>query len=43
MIVGENTYLGARVTILPARFIGKDCQIAAGATISRNLDDNQKI
>jgi UDP-3-O-[3-hydroxymyristoyl] glucosamine N-acyltransferase len=43
MIVGENTYLGARVTILPARFIGKDCQIGLGAAVARNLDDNQKI
>lgn len=42
-VIGQNSHLGARVTILPARFIGKDCQIAAGATISRNLDDNQKI
>ena len=40
---GQNSKIGARVTILPARFIGKNCQIAAGATISHNLDDNQKI
>lgn len=42
-IAGQNSKIGARVTILPARFIGKNCQIAAGATISHNLDDNQKI
>jgi N-acetylglucosamine-1-phosphate uridyltransferase (contains nucleotidyltransferase and I-patch acetyltransferase domains) len=42
-IVGQNTKIGAHATILPARFIGKDCQIAAGETISHNLDDNQKI
>jgi len=42
-IAGQNSKIGARTTILPARFIGKNCQIAAGATISRNLDDGQKI
>ncbi len=42
-IVGQNSRLGARATVLPARFIGKNCQIAAGATISRNLDDGSKI
>ncbi|MFZ3100460.1 MAG: hypothetical protein WA103_04520, partial [Minisyncoccales bacterium] len=42
-IAGQNSKIGARVTILPARFIGKDCQIGLGAAVARNLDDNQKI
>ncbi len=42
-IVGQNTKIGAHATILPARFIGKDCQIGLGAAVARNLDDNQKI
>lgn len=42
-IAGQNSKIGARATILPARFIGKNCQIAAGAVVARNVDDNQKL
>jgi bifunctional UDP-N-acetylglucosamine pyrophosphorylase/glucosamine-1-phosphate N-acetyltransferase len=42
-IIGENSKIGARATILPSRFIGKNCQINAGSIISRNIDDGQKI
>jgi len=42
-IIGENSKIGVNSSIMPGRFIGKNCQIAAGATISHNLDDNQKI
>ncbi len=42
-IIGQNTKIGCRATILPARFIGKNCQVGAGSVISRNVDDGQKI
>jgi len=43
MIVGENSKLGVRVTTMPARFIGKNCQVEAGAVIMRNVDDSAQI
>lgn len=38
--VGDNTWIGTRVIILPGRQIGKDCIIGAGAVVTRNVPDN---
>jgi acetyltransferase-like isoleucine patch superfamily enzyme len=39
-VVGENTVIGANVTILPGIRIGKNCLIGAGSVISRNVENN---
>lgn len=38
--VGENTFLGARCIILPDVHIGKNCVIAAGAVVTKDIPDN---
>ena len=38
-IVGENAKIGTRATIMPARFIGKNCQVDPAAVVMRNMDD----
>lgn len=43
MIVGENSKLGTRVTVMPARFIGKNCQVGPAAVVMRNVDDQTSI
>jgi UDP-N-acetylglucosamine diphosphorylase / glucose-1-phosphate thymidylyltransferase / UDP-N-acetylgalactosamine diphosphorylase / glucosamine-1-phosphate N-acetyltransferase / galactosamine-1-phosphate N-acetyltransferase len=42
-IIGENSKLGVRVTTMPARFIGKNCQVGPVAVVMRNVDDGAKI
>jgi len=38
-IVGENAKIGTRATIMPARFIGKNCQVGPAVVVTRNMDD----
>ena len=39
--IGENTKIGANVTILPDITIGKNCLVGAGSMVTKNLlDDN---
>lgn len=38
-IIGRNSKIGTRVTFMPARFIGKNCQVAPLAVVTRNIDD----
>ena len=38
-IIGENTKIGVRATIMPARFIGKNSQVGPAAMVMRNVDD----
>jgi len=38
-IVGQNTKISTRVTIMPARFIGKNCQVEPATVVMRNIDD----
>ncbi len=39
--IGENTKVGANVTILPDITIGKNCLVGAGSLVTKNLlDDN---
>jgi bifunctional UDP-N-acetylglucosamine pyrophosphorylase/glucosamine-1-phosphate N-acetyltransferase len=42
-IVGENTKIGVRATIMPARFIGKNSQLGPAAVVMRNVDDGTMI
>ncbi len=39
MIVGQNSKIGARATVMPARFIGKNCQVSPATVVVRNIAD----
>jgi len=39
IIIGDNTWVGARVTILPGVTIGNFCVIAAGSVVNRDVPD----
>lgn len=39
MTIGEDCWIGARVTILPGVSIGKGCVIEAGAVVGRDVPD----
>lgn len=43
MIVGENSKIGSRVTVMPTRFIGKNCQVGPAKTVTANLEDNSTV
>lgn len=43
VIIGQNSKIGARVTFMPGRFIGKNCQIGPNQLVMRNVDDDAKI
>lgn len=38
--IGDNSYIGNNVIILPGVNIGKNCIIGAGAIVSRDIPDN---
>lgn len=38
--VGEHTFVGARVIIMPGVTIGKRCVIGAGSVVTRDIPDN---
>ena len=40
IIVGDGTWIGARVTVLEGVTIGNGCVIAAGSVVHQNIDDN---
>lgn len=40
IFVGEGTWIGANVTILPNVKIGKGCIIAAGAVVNKDCEEN---
>lgn len=40
IIVGQGTWIGANVTILPNVKIGKGCVIAAGSVLTKDCEDN---
>jgi NDP-sugar pyrophosphorylase family protein len=42
-IIGENTKIGVRATIMPARFIGKNSQVGPAALVMRNVDDGASV
>lgn len=41
--VGENSSIGANVTILPGLKIGKNCVIGAGSIITKDIEDNSTV
>ncbi|MBU1931933.1 NDP-sugar synthase [Patescibacteria group bacterium] len=42
-IIGANTKMGIRVSVMPGKIIGKNCSIGAGEIITKNLADNSKV
>lgn len=43
IIVGDNTYIGTRTTILPGIKIGSNCIIGAGSVVTRDIPDNSVV
>lgn len=41
--IGKNTFIGARVTILPGTKIGKNCIIEASSTVKGVIPDNSVV
>ena len=41
--IGNNTFVGANVSILPGTVIGKNCIIGTGAVIKGNIPDNSIV
>lgn len=39
VIIGDNTWIGARATILPGVIIGSYCVIAAGSVVTKDVPD----
>jgi len=42
-IIGQDSKIGVRCTVMPARFIGKGCQVGPGAVVMRNVDDGTSV
>lgn len=40
IIIGDGTWIGARVTVLDGVTIGDGCVIAAGSVVHQDIDDN---
>ena len=38
--IGQNTWIGANVVILPGVHIGKNCVIGAGSVVNKDIPDN---
>ena len=38
--IGENTVIGANVTVLPGIKIGKNVLVGAGSVVTKNIEDN---
>ena len=41
--IGENTWLGANVTVLPGVSIGKQCVVGAGTLVTHDIPDNSLV
>ncbi|WP_162199459.1 acyltransferase [Aurantiacibacter marinus] len=41
--VGEGSYLGIRAIVMPGITIGKHCHILAGAVVTRDVADGQRV
>lgn len=39
--IGENSIIGANVTILPSVTIGKKCLVGAGSVVTKSIPDNE--
>lgn len=40
IVIGENSFIGARVSLLPGTEIGKNCVIGAGSVVKGLIEDN---
>ncbi len=43
IVVGENTFVGARSIIMPGVTIGKNCVIGAGSVVTKNIPDGTVV
>jgi serine acetyltransferase len=41
--VGDNTYFGTDVTVLPGTTVGSDCVIGSGAVLRGNIPDGSVV
>ena len=41
--IGENTWFGANVTVLPGVTVGKNCVVGAGSLVTRDVPDNSLV
>lgn len=41
--IGENTWFGANVTVLPGVTVGKNCVVGAGTLVTRDVPDNSLV
>jgi UDP-3-O-[3-hydroxymyristoyl] glucosamine N-acyltransferase len=39
-VIGENTFIGTKVNIMPGKFIGSNCFIYPSLLIKENIKDN---
>ncbi len=39
IVIGDNTWIGTRVIVLPGRKVGKNCILAAGSVITKDVPD----
>lgn len=39
IVIGDNTWIGTRVIILPGRKVGKNCILAAGSIVTKDVPD----
>lgn len=42
-VIGANTKMGIRISVMPGKMIGKNCFVGPGQIITKNLPDNSKI
>lgn len=43
VIIGENVWIGANVTVVPGVTIGNNAIIAAGAVVTKDVDSNTVV
>lgn len=43
VIIGENVWIGANVTVVPGVTIGNNAIIAAGAVVTKDIDSNAVV
>lgn len=43
MMVGDDVVIGANATILPSLTLGKECRIAAGAVVTRDVEPKTTV
>ena len=42
-VIGEGTVIGARAIVLPGLTIGRDCRIAPGSVVIRDLPEGSSV